>query len=150
MRVVVSGMILIASATMAVAQRADPRALEFCQATSSAFTQIADCLPEADVAVRALDAFPTIFPPEAEPLRERCEELNGNNIAGALVCVRRAAEQAVELRQSLPEDAELNDPVFDAVADAELVERFHVEISEARSRYPERRMWGATHYHSYR
>lgn len=150
MRTLLAGLALVISGSSAAAQSADIRALEACQARSAAFTEIAECLPEADVAVRALDTFDEIYPAEAMPLKEVCLDRNGENIAGALACVRRAVEQAIELQRSLPEGANLNDPVFEAVSDQSLGNRLFEAISQARSRYPERRIWGASTYYPYR
>ncbi|RWF43149.1 MAG: hypothetical protein EOS46_25770, partial [Mesorhizobium sp.] len=107
MRTILS-VIAVTIATSAVAGQADPRALEACQKTSKVFTKIAQCLPDADVAIKTLDAFSAIYPAEASPLRDKCLELNGDNLAGAAACVTNAIKDGLGLRKALPAGIDLS------------------------------------------
>ncbi|CDX62353.1 exported hypothetical protein [Mesorhizobium plurifarium] len=149
MRTILSAL-AVTIATSAVAGQADPRALKACQKTSKAFTKIAECLPDADVAVRTLDAFSTIYPAEAAPLKDRCTELNADNLSGAAACVTNAIESGLSLRKSLPAGSDLSDPIFAAVADDGRWSKLESAIKDARAAYPDKMIWGMTLYQPYR
>lgn len=149
-RSAIAMVVLGASGLPALAQTADQRAIEACKRTSQAFTEIASCLPQADVAVMTLDAFAQIFPEAAKPLSEKCVQLNGDNMVGAATCVTEAVEAAIGLKEKLPAGVDLNDPVFAAVADAGLMRQLKVKIDDARAKYPEVRLWGGNLYKAYR
>lgn len=138
------------TATSAIAGQADPRALEACQKTSKAFTEIAQCLPDADVAIKTLDAFSTIYPAEAAPLKDKCSELNGDNLVGAAACVTNAIKDGLSLQKSLPAGTNLGDPVFAAVADDGRWSKLESAIKNARATYPDQIIWGGTMYKPYR
>jgi len=143
--------LLITATAAATAQTAtvDPRALEACQIESSNFVDIRSCLPDAHVAVKALDAFSTIYPSEAQQIRERCLELN-DQVAGAMTCTVQAVKSAVELAALLPEGSALNDAVFEGARDPDHLVKLEAVIDEARALFPEKRMWGGGIYRQYR
>ncbi|MER9854545.1 MULTISPECIES: hypothetical protein [unclassified Mesorhizobium] len=149
MRTILSA-IAVTIATSAIAGQADPRALEACQKTSKAFTEIAKCLPDADVAVKTLDAFSTVYSADASPLKARCLELNGDNLAGAAACVTEAIKGGLSLRKSLPAGSDLGDPIFAAVADDGRWSKLESAIKSARTAYPDQTIWGMTLYQPYR
>ncbi|RUX08202.1 MAG: hypothetical protein EOS71_00570 [Mesorhizobium sp.] len=148
MKAIVVGLVLAATHG-AVAAEADPRALAYCKKTSKAFTEIAQCLPDADVAVRVLDDFDRIFSGDAVSLKAKCIELNGDDINGASVCVINAVKDAVTLKSSLPKGASLDDPIFNAVADEKAYKQLIEAQDKAQKRYPEKRIWGGSLYQPY-
>lgn len=152
MRLVIAVLFLAGGVGCAYAQKnqADPRALEACKAQSGNFVDIADCLPDAHVAVKTLDAFEKLYPPAAAALKDRCIELNKPNISGAATCVSEAIRSAIGLKASMPEGASLDDPIFDAVSDEKLQTSLLDAIAEAQGAFPEQRMWGGNMYMRYR
>lgn len=129
---------------------ADQRAVEACKAGGKAFTEIATCLPDADVAIKTLDAFSEIYPAEAAPLKTRCEELNPKDISAASTCVTSAIKSAMELKAALPSGTSIGDPIFDAVSDQERSDRLKEVVQKARSAYPDKMIWGGGLYHPYK
>lgn len=137
-------------ASPALPSEADPRALEQCKATSPTFVQIAECLPDADVSFKTLDAFASIYPPAAAPLKDKCLELNKDDATGAATCVTAAIKSAIDLRQSLPSGSNIEDPVFNAVSDQSRSQKLDSVIKEARKVYPDKSLWGGNLYQPYR
>lgn len=139
------------AAAQDAATTADPRAFEYCRAEHEAFTKVADCLPEAHVAILAMDAFRSIYPAEATSLADRCEELNDHNPVGAFDCVEYAIKDAISLAAQLPAGADMGDPVFDAiVANPDLLQQVLDVSKEARSIAPDGMIWGGNVYIPYR
>ncbi|MEH3108889.1 MAG: hypothetical protein PGN22_02160 [Agrobacterium cavarae] len=130
--------------------QADSRAVDACKAGGKAFTEIAACLPEADVAFRTLDAFSAIYPKEAEPLKNKCLELNTGNIVGASTCVKEAIKASLALKDSLPAGQSIDDPIFLSVAVLDLSNKLEIEVKKARGRYPDKMLWGGSMYHAYK
>lgn len=151
MRLAIAALVLAGGIECAYAQKnqADPRALEACKAKSGNFVEIADCLPDAHVAVKMLDAFAKLYPPAAAPLKDRCIELNKSDMAGAATCVSEAVRSAIKLKASIPEGSSLDDPVFNAVSDEKLEALLLDAGAKARQVFPEHR-WGITTYMPYR
>jgi hypothetical protein len=141
---------LITPAAMAETMKADPRAFDACKAQSGTFVQIADCLPEAHVAYKTLDAFDALFPPEAQSLKKKCIELNPKDIVGSASCVTNAIDKAVDLKKSLPDGVSLGDPVFDAVANEDLATKLDNAEKKARATFPKVGFWGGGMYHPYK
>lgn len=141
---------IVAASQPAQAANVDPRALEACKAQSTGFVEIANCLPDADVAIKVLDAFDKIYTPQAAPLKAKCIELNKDDIAAAETCVRTAIQSAVELKASLPEGSSLDDPVFQAVANETLAAELEAARQDARNNFPDKMMWGGAIYHPYK
>ncbi|QSZ57211.1 hypothetical protein [Rhizobium sp. ZX09] len=129
---------------------ADARAIESCKAGGKAFTEVAACLPDADVAYKTLDAFSAIYPQEAQPLKDKCIELNAENIVGAATCVNQALKTSLDLKASLPKGQTLDDNLFAAVSDPELKSKLDAEIKKAQKLYPEKRLWGGNTYRAYK
>lgn len=129
---------------------ADARAVEVCKAGGKAFTEVAACLPDTDVAYRTLDAFSAIYPREAQPLKDRCIELNSENIAGAATCVNQAIKAALDLKVALPKGQTLDDSIFVSISDPELKTKLDAEIKKAQKLYPEKRIWGGNTYRPYK
>lgn len=149
MRLLVGAAALLLSAG-AFAAEADPRAVEACQKTSKAFTEIAKCVPNADVAFAVIDEFDRAYELEATPLKAKCIELNGDDISGASICLLNAIKDAVSLKASLPAGMDLDDPVFNAVADETRRERLLAVQEAARGKYPDVIVWGGGIYMPYR
>lgn len=143
-------LLMMTGAVVAQERRADPRALEACKKQSEAFTKIAQCLPEADVSFQTLDAFSKLYPPDAQPLKDRCIELNKDSIAGAAACLTSAINDAIKLNASLPENSDLDDPIFQAVRDPSLRDQLQAVIQDARNAYPHTPIWGVTVYYPYK
>lgn len=152
MRLVIAAVLFAGSIGCAYAQKtqADPRALEACKAQSGNFVDIADCLPDAHVAVKMLDAFEKLYPPAAAPLKDRCVELNTGNISGAATCVSEAIRSAIGLKASMPEGSSLDDPIFNAVSDEKLETSLLDAEAKAKEDFPDKRIWGGTTYKRYR
>jgi hypothetical protein len=126
---------------------ADPRAIEFCDSIADS-VPVSECLPDAHVAVRLLDGFDALYPPEAQPLRAWCNERNENpNSAG--LCVLTAIESAVEQWRNLEEGLNLDDPVLAAVSDPALLDELQAIQLEARAAFPDRTLWGGGMYVPY-
>lgn len=144
--------LLLATAPTVYAQssKADQRAVDACKAQSPSFVQVADCLPAAHVAFKTLDAFDTIFPAEGHPLKSKCIELNAKNIVGAAICVTNAIDKAVDLKQSLPDGTTLEDPVFEAVSNADLAKKLKDAEKKAQSGFPKQQVWGGGIYYPYK
>ncbi|RVC41666.1 hypothetical protein EN781_25210 [Mesorhizobium sp. M4A.F.Ca.ET.090.04.2.1] len=102
------------------------------------------------MAVRTLDAFSTIYPLEASPLKDRCIELNSDNLTGAAACVTNAIKDGLSLRKSLPAGSDLSDPIFAAVADDDRWSKLESAINSARAAYRDQTIWGMTLYQPYR
>lgn len=134
----------------AKAVTADERAVEACKKSSNTFVQVADCLPRAHVAYKMIDAFDTIYPAEAAPLKDRCIELNKNDISGAGTCISVAVKKAIELKSSLPENADVGDPIFNAVSNKDGYEKLQNVINAARDDFPEVSIWGGRRYYQYK
>lgn len=133
----------------ALSGKVDPRAVEDCKKHSETFVQISDCVSDADVAFKTLDAFEAIYPAEAAQLKARCIELNTSGITGAATCVVEAISSAVSLAEALPPGTSLDDPIFNAVSDAKHEEKLKKVIETAREAFG-RRLWGGNAYQPYR
>jgi hypothetical protein len=143
--------IVVALASPISAQtKADPRAVDACKARSPTFVQVADCLPAAHVAIKTLDAFDSIYPATAQPLKAKCVERNPGNISGAWICVTEAVDKAVSLKQSLPAGASLDDPIFAAVANEDLAKKLQEAEKKAKSDFPKQTIWGGSMYFPYK
>lgn len=150
MKRVTTILLLALSAAPATAEQpaADPRALTECQQAGGTFVQINDCLPNAHVAFKTLDAFEAIYPSEAAPLMARCLELN-ERTTSASTCITTAIQSAIQLGNALPDGASLDDPVFNSISDEALLSELTAAIAEARQMFPERRVWGGGTYRPY-
>lgn len=132
----------IGSATAQEASgKADPRAVDECMKDGAAFTTIAQCLPSAHAAFAMFDAFDEIYSAEAQPLKERCIELNdgvgiNDGIIGAPICIEKAIEDALSLVSSLPEGLTLPDPIFNAVSDRSQFDELIRRTDEAKAVFP--------------
>lgn len=144
----VAALALTASASSAQ-EAADPRAVSSCQADGATFVQIAECIPDAHVAVKTLDAFDTLYSEQAAPLKTRCLELNEEKPAPSAVCVTSAISASLDLAKTLPEGTDLGDPVFDAVNDPVTFSSLQAEAAEARKLFPDKTFWGGTLYQKY-
>ncbi|MHA4731175.1 hypothetical protein [Ensifer adhaerens] len=146
--------ILIVLANVGLAQaadeKADPRAVDYCKATTGTFVGVAECLPDAHVAVKTLDAFEKLYPAAAQTLREKCAERNKGNTVGTSVCVTEAIRAALDLKKALPTGSKLDDPVFEAVSDTALSEKLDQAREAAKAAFPNQRMWGGSSYMPYR
>lgn len=140
----------VAAYSHPAAAETDPRAVEECKVTSATFVQISECVPIAHVAFRTMDAFQAIYPQEAQPLADRCRELNSDRIVGTEACVRTAIDAAVQLQASMPAGSAIEDPIFNAVRSDELRRKLSAEIQKARSDFPDIRLWGGGSYQPYR
>lgn len=150
MRALLVLVLMTTSAAAASAGKADPRAVEACKAGGATFVQVSDCLPEAHVAVKMLDAFDSIYPAEAKPLKDKCLELNQDNISGAGTCVRQAVEAAVKLKATLPEGSSIDDPIFNAVSATDKQDALSKAMADAKNTFPDRMIWGGGMYHPYK
>lgn len=132
------------------AEQADKRAVESCKQTSATFVQIADCLPDAHVAFKTIDAFEEIYGSEASALKDRCIELNKKDISGAASCISNAAKKAVDLKSSLPDGTDIGDSLFDAVSSKEKFDKLQEATKAARSAFPDKSLWGGGSYYPYK
>jgi hypothetical protein len=137
-------------AANAADEKADPRALEYCKATSGTFVSVAECLPNAHVSIKTMDTFERLYPPAAQPLRTKCAERNEGNIIAAATCVTEAVRAAIDLKDALPTGSHLDDPVFEAVSDPELREQLNEAESAAQATFPKVRVWGGSMYREYK
>ncbi|TPL06689.1 hypothetical protein [Mesorhizobium sp. B2-4-11] len=145
-----AGLAVSCLASQAISAEADPRALESCKKTSADFTAIAKCLPNADVAVAIFDEFDRTYDPAATPLKNKCIQLNGDDISGAATCTLSAISDAISLKASLPKGATIDDPIFSAVADERKQGRLLAAEKSARAKYPDVSLWGGNFYKPYR
>lgn len=143
-------MIALGLPSYTLAAEADLRALESCKKTSKVFTEIAKCLPDADVAVAVLDEFDRVFDTAAIPLKTKCIELNEDDVSGASTCVLNAIKDAVSLKLAMPKGSDIGDPIFDAVSNEALLQKLRDTENAARKKYPEVRLWGGGMYMPYR
>lgn len=145
-----AALFLAASSIPTAAQTAvDPRAVQACQQEGGTFVQINECLPEAHVAVVALDAFDAIYPAEAAPVKAKCLELN-DRMAAAGTCIRNAIQSAIDLAKVLPTGTELDDPIFAAIASPDDQSALNERIDDAKRLFPDKMFWGGGMYHPYR
>lgn len=142
-------LVAASSAAHSEAAKADPRAVDACQRSEAAFTAVADCIPDMDVAFAGLDAFDSAASDGAKPLKEACLELN-KDPRGAWVCIINATKKAVELKEMLPSGSEVSDPVFRAVSERSFSDLLVNAESEAQARYPNKGLWGGTPYFPYK
>lgn len=145
--------LLVAGATVAPSPAqevtADPRAMSSCQEAGGTFVQINSCLPDMHVAYVGLDAFQELYPPDAQPLRIRCAELN-KAATGAFICVENAIESAIDLAKVMPKGSSLGDPVFDALTDSNLLSALEERTDQARALFPDKMVWGGGTYFPYK
>ncbi|KQU96777.1 hypothetical protein ASD00_18165 [Ensifer sp. Root31] len=130
-------------------EKADPRAVDYCKATTGNFVAVAECLPNAHVAIKTLDTFDKLYPVAAQPLRTKCAERNEGNVIGAAACVTEAVGAALDLKESLPAGSKLDDPVFDAVSNADLSKKLDEAKEAAKATFPKVRVWGGSMYQPY-
>lgn len=149
-RIFIASLLLTTASAHAQNAATDPRALQACKAKSATFVQVADCLPEAHVGFKTLDAFETIYPPSALPLKAKCLELNPDDVGGASTCVTAAIQSAIKLSAAMPKGSTLDDPIFDAVADKALDAKLDKKIDAARADFPDQPIWGGNMYHPYK
>lgn len=143
--------VLIALPSTAIsAEQADIRAVESCKQSSATFVQIADCLPDAHVAFKVIDAFAEIYTSEASILKDRCIELNKKDIGAAASCINNAVKKAVELKSSLPSGTDIGDPLFDAVSSKEKFDKLQEATKIARAAFPDKSLWGGGSYYPYK
>lgn len=139
---------ITASTGMASGQeQADPRAIAFCD-TIVATVPVAECLPDAHVAVKVFDAFDELYPAAAQPVRVQCGERNENPNSSAL-CVIVAIETAIAQAEGLPAGAHLDDPALAAISDPALFAQLQVIQKDARTLFPDRQFWGGGMYLPY-
>lgn len=137
-------------AANATDQKADPRAVEYCKATSGTFVAVAECLPNAHVSIKTLDAFENIYPAAGQPLRTKCAELNEGNIIGTATCVTEAVSAAIDLKETLPAGSRLDDAVFEAVSDPALGRQLDEAEAAAKATFPKVSIWGGSVYRAYK
>lgn len=152
MRLAIGAILIVSLAAPAHAQseKADPRAVDFCRSKASTFVAIAECLPNAHVAFKTLDAFESTYPQSAQPLRSTCAANNEGDVVGASICVVEAIDAAINLKKTLPDGTSLNDPIFDSVLDVTLQERLLEAQEAAKATFPDVRLWGGGLYHPYK
>lgn len=150
-KILIAVALLGASAMPAASQETgvDPRAVEACQQEGGTFVQINECLPNAHVAIVALDAFDEIYPAEAAPIKTKCHELN-DRVAGAFTCVRSAIQSAIDLAKLLPAGTTLDDPIFASVSSPDDLAALTSHIDEAKKVFPDKMYWGGEVYYPYR
>ncbi len=146
---VVVSMIGLANPGQAAEEKADARAVDYCKSTSGTFVAIAKCLPDAHVALKTMDAFETIYPASAQPLRLKCIERNEGNVVGAATCLTEAINAAIGLKASLPKGSNLDDAIFESVSDTTLKTRLDDAEEQAKAVFPNVRVWGGTMYKAY-
>ena len=129
--------------------KATVEAVEACKAISSTFTEVSECLPGMDVALASLAAFSEIYPAAAQPLKDRCLELNEHQI-GADSCVRKAIESALSLSDAMPDGSALDDPLFESIKSKADFERLEAARSEAKAKFPPNSGSGFVMYQPYR
>ncbi len=132
------------------ATKVDQRTFDFCKAKDGGFVKINDCLPTAQVAFTTMDAIANAFGSKAQPLLDKCLELNEKDIVGAATCSMEAIRAAVELKNKLPEGAKLDDELFNTIADDSKLKIVTAAISNAQELFPEVRLWGGNFYKPYK
>lgn len=132
------------------AGEADPRAIAACKSQSKTFVQLSECLPNAHVGIKLLDAFDRVYTSDAAHLKNTCIELNNDDASASATCVINAIEAALRLQAALPQGSTLDDPVFAAVADTGKFEKLKSERDIARQVFPDQRVWGGGTYHPYK
>ena len=132
------------------AVKVDQRTFDFCKAKGGSFVQINDCLPKVQVAFVAMDAIAKEFGPKAQPLLDKCLELNEKDAVGAATCSLEAIKNAVELKGKLPDGADLNDELFNAIADEAKFKSVKAAETKAQELFPEIRIWGGNFYQPYK
>lgn len=130
--------------------KADPRAVAECNARGGGFTAINDCLPGVHVGLAVIDAFHNAYGPDGDFLKNRCLELNELKSDAAATCIRKAVEDAVQLKDRLPPGATIDDPHFPIIADAAKLALLNAAEAEARKAFPDQTMWGGGRYMPYR
>ncbi len=128
-------------------EQADPRAVEFCDGIAAA-VPVAECLPDAHVAVKVFDAFDQLYPAAAQPVRVQCDERNENPNSSAL-CVIVAIETAISEAEGLPAGSHLDDPALAAISDPALFAQLEAIQKDARTLFPDRQFWGGGMYMPY-
>ncbi|OOG61990.1 hypothetical protein B0E45_31790 [Sinorhizobium sp. A49] len=148
--VAIAALMAITGSARAAGEKADPRALDYCKATTGTFVGVADCLPNAHLAVKTLDAFEKLYPEPAQALRTKCAERNEGNIIGTAACVTEAIRAALDLKEALPTGTTLDDPVFEAVSDSALSVKLDEAKESAKAVFPNGRAWGGSSYMPYK
>ncbi|MEM9141225.1 MAG: hypothetical protein AAGB15_15460 [Pseudomonadota bacterium] len=134
------------SATQALADVADERAVRFCVAKDANFVKVDDCLPDAHVAFASFDAIHQIYGDAGQDLTSRCLEVNKGDYVGAATCGRTAIEAAINLAAKLPAGTEIPDPLFKALKNPADMERLTSAIKSARAVFPDKQFWGGGMY----
>lgn len=123
--------------------------VEACKAISDNFAAVSECLPSMEIALSALSAFSEIYPAPAGALKEKCIDINTDQI-GAEVCVRKAIESALSLAEALPAGASVDDPIFEAIKNRDDFEKLEQVRISVRNRLPDFSGSGVTTYKPYR
>lgn len=126
----------------------DQRALDDCTAQDTAFTKIAECLPEADVGVTMLDfiAGKDMLGTDGEALASECLALNEGKYAGAWSCARNAIRNAVKLGTMLPEGTTIPDARFAPLNRPDLETAIDATEDAAQAKFPDVMFWGGNMY----
>ena len=136
MRLAIS-IIAIFMASIAFAQQVSDEALAECQERHERFTDVRDCLPQTDVALRMLasvqeDAF---FGEPGRTLVVACSEIN-QDAPGRWACVRNALRDASDLLTMVGSADKISDPLFAGLARPEVVERLEALGAQRRDEFP--------------
>jgi hypothetical protein len=133
----------------AASDKADPRAVVECSKGEVTFVQINECLPDGHVAFATTDAVAKAFGASGSELLSGCRKLNDGEI-GAAICARSAIQSAISLREKLPENSTINDPLFEALADVAKFGEVKKAEEAAKALFPDKMLWVGGLYHPYR
>ena len=89
-----------------------------------------------------MGAFLATYPAKASPLKDRCMQLNGDDIVDSATCASSAIKSDLSLRKPLSVGNDLCDPIFAAAADDSRCSKLGIAIKSARAFYPEKMIWG--------
>jgi hypothetical protein len=127
----------IFAASAAYSQQISDVALDECQARHDRFTDVRDCLPATEVAMRMLASVQEedFFGEPGRTLVAECAAINEHS-PGEWACVRNALRDANHLLAMVGTADRIEDPLFVGLARPDVFERLEALGAERRNEFP--------------